>query len=107
MMAMSRPVDSPVHANRTGPYSEDRLRINAFNHNDVDVAFDPLSTNRRFPGTADLAVLGTLVFGGPTRDIIDVKIPDCLLPPVGGGGGCSSGSPSPRHHFPGTGYGHE
>ena len=28
-------------------------------HEDVDVAFDPLSTNRRFPGTDDLAVLGT------------------------------------------------
>ena len=109
MMAMSRPVDSPVHANRTGPYSEDtggdRLRFNAFNHDDVDVAFDPLSTNSRFPGTADLAVLGTLVFGGPTRDSIDVMIPDCLLPPVWGG--CSSGSPSPRHPFPGTGYGHQ
>ena len=55
MMAMSRPVDSPVHANRTGPYSEetggDRLRINAFNHDDVEVDFDPLSTNRRSPGT--------------------------------------------------------
>ena len=25
-----------------------------------------------------------LVFGGPTREIIDVMIPDCLLPPVGG-----------------------
>ena len=86
-MAMSRPVDPPVHANRTGPYSEDaggdKLRINAFNHDDVNVAFDLLS-NRRFPNSADLAVLGTLVFGGPTRDSIDVMIPDCLLPPVGG-----------------------
>ena len=63
MMAMSRLVDSPVHANHMGPYSEDaggdQLRINAFNHDDVNVAFDPLSTNRRFPDTADLAVLGT------------------------------------------------
>ena len=71
-----------------GPYSEDadgdRLHINAFDHDDVNVAFDPLSTNRRFPDTADLAVLGTLVFGGPTRDSIDVMIPDCLLPPMGG-----------------------
>ena len=51
-----------VHTQRTGPYSEDAggngLRINAFNHEDVDVAIDPLSTNRRFPGTDDLAVLG-------------------------------------------------
>ena len=70
-----------------GPYSQDtggdELRINAFDHADVDVAFDPLSTNRRFPAIADLAVLGTLVFGGPTRESIDVMIPDCLLPPVG------------------------
>ena len=66
-----------------GPYSEDaggdQLRINAFGHDDVDVAFDPLLTNCRFPDTADLAVLGTLVFGCPTRDSIDVMIPDCLL----------------------------
>ena len=84
MMAMSRLIDSPVHANRTGPYLEDaggdRLHINAFNHDDVDVAFDPLSTNHRFSGTDDLAVLGILIFGGPTRDSIDVMIPDCLLP---------------------------
>ena len=88
MMAMSRLIAPPVHAERMGPYSEDAgcdgLRINAFNHEDVDVAFDPLSTNRRFPATDDLAVLGTLIFGGPTRDSIDVMIPDCLLPPVGG-----------------------
>ena len=74
-----------------GPYLEDaggdQLRINAFDHDDADVAFDLLSTNRRFPDTADLAVLGTLVFGGPTRDSIDVMIPDCLLPPVGGTSG--------------------
>ena len=66
MMAMSRPVDSPVHAHRVGPYSEDadgvQLRINAFDHDDVNIAFDPLSTNRIFPDTADQAVLGTLVF---------------------------------------------
>ena len=92
-MAMSRPDCSPVHTHNaspahTGPYSEDaggdQLHINAFYHADVDVAFDPLSTNRRFPAIADLAVLGTLVFGGPTRDSIDVMVPDCLLPPVGG-----------------------
>ena len=50
MMAMSRSVDSPVHANHTsparmGPYSEnaggDQLCINAFDHDDVNVAFDP------------------------------------------------------------------
>ena len=53
--------------------------MNAFDHDDVDVAFD-----MRFPSTDDLAVLGTLVFAGPTRDSIDVMVPDCLLPPAGG-----------------------
>ena len=84
-MAMNRPVESPVHTHHTsparmGPYSEDaggdQLRINAFDHDDVDVTFDPLSTNCQFLDTADLAVLGTLVFGGPTCDSIDVMIPD-------------------------------
>ena len=93
MMALSWPECSPVHTNetspvRTGPYSEttcgDQLRINAFDHADDDIAFDPLSTNRRFPTTTDLAVLGTLVFGAPTRESIDVMFPDCLLPLVGG-----------------------
>ena len=92
-MAMSRPDDSPVRTHQaspahTGPYSEDaggdQLRINAFDHDNVDVAFDPLSTNHRFPATAELAMLGTLVFGGPTRDSIDVMVPECLLPPMGG-----------------------
>ena len=58
--------------------------MNALGHEDVDVAFDPLSTNKRFPGTADLAVLGTLVFAGPTRESIDVMVPDCLVPPASG-----------------------
>ena len=67
-MAMSRPDRSPIHAHdsspaRTGPYSQDisgdQLRINAFDHADVDVAFDPLLTNRRFLAIAHLAVLGT------------------------------------------------
>ena len=34
----------------------------------MSIAFDPLSANRRFVGAADLAVLGTLVFVGATRD---------------------------------------
>ena len=60
------------------------MRMNTYNHEDVDVSFDPLSANRRFPGNGDLAVLGTLIFAGPTRGSIDVMVPDCLLPPVGG-----------------------
>ena len=69
----------------TGSFTEDTegdgVRLNAFNHEDADVAFDPLSANRRFSGTADLAVLGTLVFAGPTRETISVMVPDCLMPP--------------------------
>ena len=89
---MSRPDRSPIHAHysspaRTGLYSQhtggDQLHINAFDHADVDVAFDPLSTNSRFPPIANLAVLGTFVFGGPTPESIDVMIPDCLLPLLG------------------------
>ena len=82
-MAMSRQTTPPVNQ-YTGSYTEDAggdgLRMNAYNHDDVD----PLSANRRFPGTDDLAVLGTLIFAGPTRESIDVMVPDCLLPPVGG-----------------------
>ena len=69
----------------TGSFTEDTegdgVRLNAFNHEDADVAFDPLSANRRFSGTADLAVLGTLVFAGPIRETISVMVPDCLMPP--------------------------
>ena len=68
-----------------GSFTEDTegdgVRLNAFNHEDADVAFDPLSANRRFSGNADLAVLGTLVFAGPTRETISVMVPDCLMPP--------------------------
>ena len=60
------------------------MRLNAFGHDDADIGFDPLSANRRFVGTADLAVLGTLVFAGPTRDSISVMVPDCIVPPVSG-----------------------
>ena len=88
MMAMSRQIIPPADNQYTGSYTEDaggdRLRMNAYNHEDVDVSFDPLSANRRFPSTDDLAVLGTLIFAGPTRESIDVMVPDCLLPPVGG-----------------------
>ena len=85
-MAMSRQTTPPVNQ-YTRSYTEDAggdRRMNAYNHDDVDVAFDPLSANRRFPSTDDLAVLGTLIFAGPTRESIDVMVPDCLLPPVGG-----------------------
>ena len=72
----------------TGSFTEDTegdgVRLNAFEHEDADVAFDPLSANRRFSGTADLAVLRTLVFAGPTRETISVMVPDCIVPPENG-----------------------
>ena len=86
-MAMSQQYTPPVNK-YTGSYTEDAdgdgVRMNAFGHDDADISFDPLSANRRFPGTADLAVLGTLVFTGPTRESIDVMVPDCIVPPASG-----------------------
>ena len=87
VMAMSHQFPPPVNR-YTGSFTEDAegdgIRMNAFGHEDADVAFDPLSANRRFAGTADLAVLGTLVFAGPTRESIAVMVPDCIVPPVSG-----------------------
>ena len=86
-MAESQYSTPPVNK-YTGSYTEDTegdgVRMNAFGHEDADVAFDPLSANRRFAGTADMAVLGTLVFAGPTRESISVMVPDCIVPPVNG-----------------------
>ena len=86
-MAMSQQPLPPVN-NYTGSFTEDiygdGVRLNTFEHEDADVGFDPLSANRRFAGTADLAVLGTLVFAGPTRETISVMVPDCLMPPANG-----------------------
>ena len=80
-MAMSRQYTPPVNK-YTGSYTEDAdgdgVRMNAFGHDDADISFDPLSANRRFPGTADL------VFAGPTRESIDVMVPDCIVPPASG-----------------------
>ena len=86
-MAMSQQSLPPVNK-YTGSFTEDtegdEVRLNAFGHEDADIAFDPLSANRRFSGTADLAVLGTLVFAGPTRETISVMVPDCIVPPENG-----------------------
>ena len=86
-MAMSQQLIPPVNR-YTGSFTEDAegdgMRLNAFGHDDADIGFDPLSANRRFVSTADLAVLGTLVFAGPTRDSISVMVPDCIVPPVSG-----------------------
>ena len=86
-MAMSQQYTPPVNK-YTGSYTEDAdgdgVRMNAFGHEDADILFDPLSANQRFSGNADLAVLGTLVFAGPTRESIDVMVPDCIVPPESG-----------------------
>ena len=86
-MAMSQQSLPPVN-NYTGSFTEDNdgdgVRLNAFGHEVADIGFDTLSANRRFSGTADLAVLGTLVFAGPTRETMSVMVPDCIVPPVSG-----------------------
>ena len=84
-MAMSQQ-SLPLVNTYTGSFTEDTegdgVRLNAYGQEDADIAFDPLSANQRFAGTADLAVLGTLVFAGPTRESISVMVPDCIIPPV-------------------------
>ena len=84
VMAMSQQSLPPVNQ-YTGSYTEDvdgdGVRLNAFGHEDASIAYDPLSANRRFAGAADLAVLGTLVFAGASRNSISVMVPDCLMPP--------------------------
>ena len=86
-MAMSQQSLPPVNQ-YTGSFTEDTegdgVRLNAYGHEDADIGFDPLSANRSFAGTADLAVLGTLVFVGPTRESISVMVPDCIIPTVSG-----------------------
>ena len=54
----------------------------AFRHRDPDFALDLLSTNRRFQPYTELAVLGTVVVAGTTRESIQVLIPHCTIPPV-------------------------
>ena len=54
-MAMSQQFPPPVNQ-YTGSFTEDAegdgVRVNAYGHEDADIAFDPLSANRRFAGTA-------------------------------------------------------
>ena len=56
--------------------------VAAFQHQDPDLARDPLSTNRRMLDVADLAMFGILVVAGPTPDHINVLIPDTVGPTV-------------------------
>ena len=78
-MAMSQ-YSTPAFAEATDDH---QVALSPFGHSDRDFAFDPLSTNCRLPGHADLPVLGTVVLAGSTPDTILVMIPDCLIPPVG------------------------
>ena len=80
-MAMSRPDGLPLHEGAFDYSQQDiptfvgetggaHVTLAAFDHVDKDFAFDPLSTNRRFPNQADLPVLGTVVVAGPTPESI-------------------------------------
>ena len=72
--------DIPMFSGDTGGAF---VTLSVYEHADADCAFDPLSSNRRFPTIANLPVLGTVIAAGPTRESIEVIIPDCLVPPVG------------------------
>ena len=79
-MAMSQQDTPPF----TGDTGKPHIALSPFNHADRDFAFDPLSTNCRFPDQTDLPVLGTIVVAGPTPDSVHVMTTDCLVPPVDG-----------------------
>ena len=91
-MAMSRPDGLPLHGeyfdyalSDTPTFAGDTERVHvafaAFDHADRDIALDPISTNRRLH--IDISVLGTVIVAGPTKDTIQVLVPDCTIPPVG------------------------
>ena len=63
----------PTFVGHTGIEHE---AIPAFCHHDGDIAHDPLSANRRFQPSTQLAGLGTMMVSGMS--------PDCMEPPVGG-----------------------
>ena len=60
-MAMSRQSLPPVNQ-YTGSYTEDvdgdGVRLNAFDHDDASIAYDPLSANRRFSWRRRLGGVG-------------------------------------------------
>ena len=55
----------------------EHMAVRAFRHHDEYIAFDPLTTNRRFQPSTQLAGLGTLVISRMSKDSIQVLIPDC------------------------------
>ena len=81
-MAVSRPDGLPLYEsyrdynfNEKSPFISDDMdtpvAISSYQHDDVDIAFDPLSTNRRL--NTDIAVLGTVILAGPTPVSIQVS----------------------------------
>ena len=91
-MAMSRPDGLPLNGENfdytlsdTPTFAGDTERVHvafaAFSHVDRDIALDSLSTNRRLQ--TDIPVLGTVIVAGPTKDTVQVLVPDCTIPPVG------------------------
>ena len=93
-MAMSRTDGLPLHEGAfdyarndvpifTGEADRVRVALAAFNHGDAELAFDPLSTNRRLPTGTDFPLLGTIVIAGPAPEIIEVMVPDCYILPEG------------------------
>ena len=88
-MAMSRPDGLPLHGDTfdyalcdtptfTGDTGHIHVALAAFDDENQDFAFDPISTNQRIqPGMA-MPVLGTVVVAGPTRESIQVLVPTAL-----------------------------
>ena len=90
-MAVSRPDGLPPYENYRDYNFNDKstfisddmdspVAFSSYQHDDVDKAFDPLSTNRRL--NTDIAVLGTVIVAGPRTASIQILVPDCLSPPV-------------------------
>ena len=52
--------------------------VAAFQHPDSDLACDPLSTNHRSTAETLLAMFGSLIVAGSSRDHIRVLIPDTV-----------------------------
>ena len=70
-------MDTPTF---TGESDRVHVALTTFDHADQDFAFDPVSTNHRVPPGMNFPMLGPT---GPTRNTINVLVPDCLIPPEG------------------------
>ena len=70
-----------------------------FRSDDPDLAWDPLSTNRRLQEMADLEMFGTMIVAGPTPEQIFVLIPDSV------GSTVDADSPADLQHVVGLSLG--